>query len=44
MLRVKAETYKQLKQISLNLDIPLTKLIDKLLETYKNQNKKADSD
>ncbi|MCX7106215.1 MAG: hypothetical protein NTV66_01395, partial [Methylococcales bacterium] len=41
MLRVKTETYKQLKQIALDFDIPLTKLIDKLLEAHQKQ--KADS-
>ena len=37
MLRVKTETYKQLKQIALDFDNPLTKLIDKLLEEHQNQ-------
>ena len=41
MLRVKTETYKQLKQIALDFDIPLTRLIDKLLEEHQKQ--KADS-
>jgi len=41
MLRVKADTYKQLKMVALELDIPLTKLVDKLLEEYAKQiNKK----
>jgi hypothetical protein len=31
MLRVKASTYKELKQMALDLDVPLTKLIDILL-------------
>jgi predicted DNA-binding ribbon-helix-helix protein len=38
MLRVKTETYKQLKPIALDFDIPLTKLIDKLLEEHQKQN------
>lgn len=42
MLRVKSETYKQLKQLALDFDIPLTKLIDKLLEEHQKQ--KADAD
>ena len=37
MLRVKTETYKQLKQIALDFDSPLTKLIDKLLEEHQKQ-------
>ena len=41
MLRVKTETYKRLKQIALDFDMPLTKLIDKLLEEHQKQ--KADS-
>jgi len=42
MLRVKAETYKQLKQLALDFDIPLTQLIDKLLEEHQTQ--KANTD
>lgn len=41
MLRVNADTYKRLKQIALDLDIPLTKLIDKLLDEH--QKHKSDS-
>ena len=37
MLRVKTETYKQLKQLALDFDSPLTKLIDKLLEEHQKQ-------
>ena len=37
MLRVKTETYKQLKQIALDFDSPLTKLIDKRLEEHQKQ-------
>ena len=37
MLRVKTITYKQLKQIALDFDNPLTKLIDKLLEEHQKQ-------
>lgn len=44
MLRVNSETYKQLKQLALDLDIPLTRLIDKLLSVYLNQEQKADAD
>ena len=40
MLRVKSETYKQLKQLALDFDIPLTKLIDKLLEEHQKLNAK----
>ena len=42
MLRVKSETYKKLKLLALELDIPLTRLIDKLLSEHTEQ--KADAD
>lgn len=39
---VKVETYKNLKQLSLDLGIPLTRVIDLLYDEYKKQ--KADKD
>ena len=37
MLRVKTETYKQLKQLALDFDSTLKKLIDKLMEEHQKQ-------
>ena len=34
-VRIKKETYKQMKLIAVELDIPFTKLIDLLLEKYR---------
>ena len=39
---VKVDTYKNLKQLSLDLGIPLTRVIDLLLSEYQKQ--KADAD
>jgi hypothetical protein len=38
---VKVDTYKSLKQLSLDLGIPLTRVIDLLLSVYQKQ--KADA-
>jgi hypothetical protein len=34
-VRVKNETYKKLRYLSVDLDIPITRLIDLLYETYE---------
>ena len=41
--RVKRDTYRNLKQLALDLNLPLTRVFDFLYDQYQDQKQKADA-
>jgi len=38
-VRIKTETYKKIKLLAVELDIPITQLIERMFETFIDKNK-----
>lgn len=38
-VRIKADTYKKIKLLAIELGVPITKLIERMLETFIEQSK-----